>query len=113
MVKENCGQTQTMREKSSRIYAIPKIGFRNETPGVGVASKQEPHPWSKKDPFRLAGGTLSSCDSKKLKVLIAASVCNTKLLAILFQEEEQALSLSFCERVTTRQAGNLTTGQNN
>ncbi|GBM73342.1 hypothetical protein AVEN_37593-1 [Araneus ventricosus] len=31
-------------------------------------SRQEPHPWSKKDPFRLAGGTLFSCGSKKLKV---------------------------------------------
>ncbi|GBN53486.1 hypothetical protein AVEN_86030-1 [Araneus ventricosus] len=76
-------------------------------------AKQEPRPWSKKDPFRLAGGSLFSCDSKKLKVLIAASVCNIKLLAILFQEEAQALSLSLCKRVTTRQAGNLTTGQNN
>ncbi|GBN56223.1 hypothetical protein AVEN_191591-1 [Araneus ventricosus] len=57
-------------------------------------SRQEPHPWSKKDPFRLAGGTFFSCGSKKLKVLIAASVCKIKLLASLFQEKEQALFLS-------------------
>ncbi|GBM06673.1 hypothetical protein AVEN_190888-1 [Araneus ventricosus] len=89
-----------MQKKKKKHVVLPSL-------------EKEPHPWSKKDPFRLAGGTLFSCGSKKLKVLIAASVCKIKLLASLFQEKEQALFLSLQGGHSQTKAGNLTTGQNN
>ncbi|GBM56290.1 hypothetical protein AVEN_125048-1 [Araneus ventricosus] len=61
-------------------------------------SRQEPHPWSKKDPFHLAGEIPFSCGGKKLKVLIAASVCNIKLLAIFCSKKRHKPFLSLSVR---------------
>ncbi|GBM85868.1 hypothetical protein AVEN_89742-1 [Araneus ventricosus] len=69
-----------MQKKKKKHVVLPSLG-KNHTHGQRRA-------------LRLAGGALFSCSSKKLKVLIAASVCKIKILASLFQEKEQVLFLS-------------------
>ncbi|GBM12722.1 hypothetical protein AVEN_228515-1 [Araneus ventricosus] len=68
------------KEEKARCFAIPR---------------QEPYKWSKKDTFRLAGGTLFSCGSKKLKVpRKGAARHRTKQLAtpIIFSESLKTYS---------------------
>ncbi|GBO30660.1 hypothetical protein AVEN_252714-1 [Araneus ventricosus] len=49
-----------MEKKKRKYVVLPSLG-------------KKPQPWSKKNPFRLSEGTLFSCCSKELKVLIASS----------------------------------------